>query len=44
MVTSIKELGATEEMLPLIANSVDLGGGYHNLTREEVLEILKECF
>ncbi|HCW52984.1 MAG TPA: NADH-dependent alcohol dehydrogenase [Clostridium sp.] len=44
IVTSIKELGATEEMLPLIANSTILGGGYKVLTAEEVLEILKAAF
>lgn len=44
MITSIKELGATEKMLPLIAKSTDLGGGYHDLKEEEVLQILKACF
>lgn len=45
IVTSIKELGATEEMLPLIANStVLLNGGYKVLTAEEVLEILKTAY
>jgi alcohol dehydrogenase YqhD (iron-dependent ADH family) len=45
IVTSLKELGATEEMLPLIANStVLLPGGYKALTSEEVLEILKTAY
>lgn len=45
IVTSLKELGATEEMLPLIANStVLLAGGYKVLTAEEVLEILKTAY
>lgn len=45
IVTSLKELGATEEMLPLIANStVLLPGGYKALTAEEVLEILKAAY
>ena len=44
MVTNIKELGATKEMLPLIANSTVLGGGYKKLTNDEVLEILENCF
>jgi alcohol dehydrogenase YqhD (iron-dependent ADH family) len=44
IVTSIKELGATEEMLPLIANSTVLLGGYKVLTAEEVLEILKAAY
>lgn len=37
----ISELGATEEMLPAIADATFLlDGGYKKLTREEVLEIL----
>ncbi len=43
MVTSIRELGATEEMLPLIANStICTGGGYKpDLNADDILEILK---
>ncbi len=44
IVTNLKELGATEEMLPLIANSTVLLGGYKVLTAEEVLEILKTAY
>ncbi|MHC1681448.1 MAG: iron-containing alcohol dehydrogenase [Clostridiaceae bacterium] len=45
IVISLKELGATEEMLPLIANStVLLQGGYKALTADEVLEILKTAY
>lgn len=44
IVTNIKELGATEEMLPLIANSTVLTGGYKVLTADEVLEILKTAY
>ena len=45
IVTSIKEIGATEEILPLIANStVLLPGGYKALTAEEILEILKTAY
>lgn len=44
MVTSLKELGATKEMLPLIANSTVLGGGYKKLTAEEILAILERCY
>ncbi len=45
MVTSIAELGATEEMLPLIANSTILGGGGYkpDMTAEDILEILKSA-
>ncbi len=39
----ISELGATEEMLPAIADATFLlDGGYKKLTREEVLEILRQ--
>ena len=40
---NITELGATEEMLPAIADATFiLDGGYKKLTREEVLEILRQ--
>lgn len=42
--TTLREIGATEEMLPLIANTTVLGGGYKQLTPEEILEILRECY
>ena len=42
--TNIKELGATEEMIPLIANSTLILGGYKVLTADEILEILKEAY
>ncbi len=39
----ISELGATEEMLPAIADATFLlDGGYKKLTREKVLEILRQ--
>ena len=42
---TLREIGATEEMLPLIANSTTLcDGGYKKLTSDEVLEILKACY
>lgn len=44
MVTSLKELGATKEMLPLIANSTVLGGGYKKLNAEDILKILEKCY
>lgn len=45
IVLSLKELGATEEMLPKIAESTFiLDGGFKKLTTEEVLQILKDCF
>ncbi|KAL6612760.1 hypothetical protein LY90DRAFT_677766 [Neocallimastix californiae] len=44
MVTNIKDLGATPELLPKIAGSCILGGGYKKLNRDEVLNILKQCY
>lgn len=44
IVTSLRELGATRDMLPLIANSTVLGGGYKKLTVEEILKILENCY
>ncbi len=41
---SIKDLGATEEMLPLIAESTVPGGGYKQMTAEDILVVLKNCF
>ena len=42
--TTLREVGTTEEMLPLIADSTILGGGYKQLTAEDVLAILKACY
>ena len=42
--TTLREVGTTEEMLPLIADSTILGGGYKQLTAEDVLCILKACY
>ena len=40
---SISELGATEDMLDGIADgTIILGGGYKTLTRDEVIQVLKE--
>ena len=40
---SISELGATEEMLEGIANgTIILDGGYKTLTKDEVIQVLKE--
>ena len=44
MTTTLKELGATKDMLPLIANSSDIDGYYKKLTHEEILEILNGCY
>ncbi|MDO4544537.1 MAG: iron-containing alcohol dehydrogenase [Bacillota bacterium] len=44
MVLKLRDLNTTEEMLPLIANSTVLGGGYKQMTPEEILNVLKEAF
>ncbi len=41
---TLRELGATEEMLPKIADSTFEGGGYKYMTHEDILTVLKECF
>lgn len=41
---TLREVGATKEMLPLIAESANKIGGYHTPTTEEVLAILRECY
>ena len=43
VVMNLKELGVTPDMYEGIADATFLlGGGYKKLTREEVIEILKE--
>ncbi len=41
---TLREVGATPEMLPLIANSTILGGGYYKVTPTDILQILNDCF
>ncbi len=41
---TLKELGATEEMLPLIANSTTTGGGYKQMNADDILTVLKNCY
>ena len=40
---TLRELGATEEMLPKIAKSSYEGGGYKHMTHDDILEVLKAC-
>lgn len=40
----LRDVGATPEMLPLIAESTNKIGGYHVPDTPEVLQILQECF
>ena len=42
--TSLRELGATEEMLPRIAQSAVKGGGYRQMGEEDILKVLQACF
>ncbi|EOB3584497.1 iron-containing alcohol dehydrogenase [Vibrio vulnificus] len=45
IVTSIQELGATQDMLPKIAEStIIIGNGYKKLETSEVLDILQACY
>ena len=42
--TTLRELGATEDMLSKIAYSTTPGGGYKKLTQDDIFEILKQCY
>ena len=44
MPTTLREIGATEEMLPKIAATALKAGGYHTITTDEILAVLKECW
>lgn len=41
---TLRELGATEEMLPLIANSTVQGGSYKHMNADDILNVLKACY
>lgn len=41
---TLRELGATEDMLPKIAETSYEGGGYKYMAHEDILNVLKECF
>lgn len=41
---TLRELGATEDMLEKIAYSAYEGGGYKHMAHEDILKVLKECF
>ena len=41
---TLKELGTTRDMLPLIASSSDTGGYYKFIDHDEILAILNECY
>ena len=42
--TTLREIGTTEDMLPKIASSAVLGGGYKKLNSDDILTILKACY
>ena len=44
MPLTLKELGATKDMLPKIANSTVLGGGYKQMNAEDILKVLDACY
>ncbi len=42
--TTLRELGATKEMLPLIAKSTIPGGGFKKMEADDILTVLERCF
>lgn len=42
--TTLREVGVTEEMIPLIADSIEEGGGYKFMTKADILEVLKQAY
>lgn len=42
--TTLRELGASEEMLPLIAKTAKKSGGYKIMNEQDILTVLKACF
>lgn len=42
--STLRELGATEDMLPHIARSSYEGGGYKHMTHDDILNVLKKCY
>ena len=41
---TLRELGATEDMLPKIAETSYEGGGYKHMTHTDILNVLNDCF
>lgn len=41
---SLRELGATEDMLPKIAESTVQGGGYKKMNADDILQVLKAAY
>jgi len=42
--STLRELGATKDMLERIAYSVEEDGGYKKMTHEDILQVLKACY
>lgn len=42
--SSLRELGTTREMLPLIAQTAVKGGGYRQMGANDILKVLEMCF
>lgn len=42
--STLREIGTTEEMLPKIAETTVLGGGYKQLSAKDILDILKAAY
>lgn len=42
--TTLRELGATEDMLLPIAESTVPGGGYKQMNSDDILKVLRECY
>ncbi|MBO4581408.1 MAG: iron-containing alcohol dehydrogenase [Bacteroidales bacterium] len=40
----LRDIGATEDMLPEIARSTIEGGGYYHMKSDDILQVLKNCF
>lgn len=41
---TLRDLGTTEQMLPLIAESTIQGGGYKHMTSEDILSVLRAAY
>lgn len=42
--STLRQVGTTHEMLPLIAHSTIVGGGYYQMQSDDILKVLEACF
>lgn len=42
--STLREIGATQDMLPAIAHSTMEGGGYYHMKANDILKVLQDCF